>query len=188
MLGLRHFRGSAIDLFQGDITEFVCDVMVNAANESLGGGGGVDGAIHRAGGPSILAACREIGGCPTGQAVITGAGSLPAQRVIHAVGPIWKSGKEGEAALLESAYRSSLQLAAQHGLKHIALPSISTGVYGYPIEKAAPLALQVVMGFLEESPPGLLRRITFVLFDRTQYQVFQKALFATFPEAAEERT
>lgn len=187
MLGLRHFRGCAIDLFQGDITEFVCDAMVNAANSSLGDGGGVAGAIHRVGGPSILAACEAIGSCPTGEARLTTAGQLPCQRVIHTVGPIWKGGQDGEADLLRSAYRESLRLAATHELRHVAFPSISTGAYSYPLDQAAPLALKTVKDFLTAAESGHLRRITFVLFDRAHYQSYQKALFTIFPEEDEER-
>lgn len=187
MLGLRHYRGCAIDLFQGDITEFVCDAMVNAANSGLSGGGGVDGAIHRVGGPTIMEACRQVGTCPAGEARITPAGQLPCRSVIHAVGPIWQGGNAGESSLLESAYRQSLRLAAAHGLKHVASPSLSTGAYRYPVDLAAPLALHTVRAYLEEAAPGSLRRITFVLFDRPHYQSFQKALFAIFPEESEDQ-
>ncbi len=124
---------SIIELFQGDITKLEVDAIVNAANSRLAGGGGVDGAIHRAGGPAIMAECRTIGSCPTGEAVITTAGNLPAKYVIHTVGPVYRGGASGEAKLLQNAYANSLGLAEKHGLKSIAFPSISTGVYGYPI-------------------------------------------------------
>jgi O-acetyl-ADP-ribose deacetylase (regulator of RNase III) len=181
MLGLRHYRGTAVDLFQGDITSFVCDAMVNAANSSLMGGGGVDGAIHRVGGPSILDECKAIGRCETGQAVITTAGRLPAQKVIHTVGPIWRGGKENEADALTSAWRNSLRLAADAKLLHVAIPSISTGIYGYPVTEAAAVALQSIRDFCDAHPKAL-RRITVVLFDSETYKAYQKALFTTFPE------
>jgi O-acetyl-ADP-ribose deacetylase (regulator of RNase III) len=182
MLGLRHYRGTAIDLFQGDITSFVCDAIVNAANSSLLGGGGVDGAIHRVGGPSILEECRKIGHCATGQAVVTTAGQLPAKKLIHTVGPIWKGGKDSEAELLASAYRTSLTLAAELQLLHVAFPSISTGVYSYPLGEAAGIAMQTMKSFCEQKPQAL-RRITMVLFDSETYKAYQKALFTSFPEA-----
>jgi O-acetyl-ADP-ribose deacetylase (regulator of RNase III) len=182
MLGIRHYRHTAIDLYQGDITRFVCDGMVNAANESLQGGGGVDGAIHRAGGPTILEECRRIGHCPTGKAVATTPGSLPAKMLIHAVGPVWKGGNAGEDTLLRSAIVESLSLAKQLKLAHIAIPAISTGVYAYPMDKAARVALKAVQDFLDEQPEGSLRRITFVLFDGPAHQTFQDTLFSLFPE------
>ncbi len=182
MLGLRHYRGTAIDLFQGDITSFVCDAMVNAANSSLRGGGGVDGAIHLVGGPSILEECVQIGSCETGQAVITTAGLLPARHVIHTVGPMWRGGQEREAELLQSAYQNSLLLAAEWKLLHVAIPSISTGIYAYPVTEAAKIAMQTIRGFCETKPKAL-RRITLVLFDGDTYKAYQKALFTTFPEA-----
>lgn len=185
MLGLRHFRSTAIDLFQGDITRFVCDAIVNAANERLAGGGGVDGAIHRAGGPSILEECLRIGHCPTGQAVITTAGLLPAQKVIHTVGPVWRSGNADEAKLLASCYRESLKLALSHKLMHVSFPAISTGVYGYPLDAAARVAIESVRDFVAEHPEGSLRRITFVLFDRDAYRSFQTSLFSIFPDKEE---
>lgn len=181
MLGLRHYRGTAIDLFQGDITSFVCDALVNAANSSLRGGGGVDGAIHRVGGPTILQECEAIGSCPTGQAVVTNAGRLPARKIIHTVGPIWQGGNNQEAELLRSAYVSSLIRAAELKLLHVAFPSISTGVYSYPLQEAAEIAMQAMKSFCEEHPKAL-RRITMVLFDSDSYKAYQKALFGTFPE------
>jgi O-acetyl-ADP-ribose deacetylase len=187
MLGLRHYRGTAVDLFQGDITSFVCDAMVNAANASLRGGGGVDGAIHRAGGPSILEECERIGRCETGQAVATTAGRLPAKKVIHTVGPIWRGGKEREAELLQSCYQSSLLLAAELNLLHVAFPSISTGIYGYPVAEAAMVAMQTIKAFCDTKPQAL-RRITMVLFDGETYKAYQKALFTCFPEAERDET
>lgn len=139
---------TVLSLHQGDIARQEVDAVVNAANRSLLGGGGVDGAIHRAGGPEILEACKAIvaaqGGCPTGQAVITTAGRLPASRVIHTVGPVWQGGGRGEAGLLCSAYRRSLELAAREGLRTVAFPSISTGAYRFPLTQAAELALQTI--------------------------------------------
>ncbi|RZA21505.1 MAG: O-acetyl-ADP-ribose deacetylase [Proteobacteria bacterium] len=182
MLGIRHYHKTAIDLYQGDITRFVCDGIVNAANESLLGGGGVDGAIHRAGGPSILEECRAIGGCKTGQAVATTAGNLPAQKVIHTVGPIWRDGKAGESELLKSAVIECLKLSVSLKLSHLAFPAISTGVYGYPVDKAAEVMLKAVSEFLDAQPEGSVRRITFVLFDGDTYRKFQDTLFRLFPE------
>ena len=162
-----------ITLVQGDITEQAVDAIVNAANSQLAGGSGVDGAIHRAGGPSIIRECREIGGCPTGQAVRTGAGDLPATHVIHVVGPRWSGGDHGEAGLLASAYHVSLQLAAEHDVKTVAFPSISTGVYGYPIEQAAAIALRTVV---DEAPKHGFAEVRFVLFSQPDLRVYQDAL------------
>ena len=182
MLGIRHYRSTAIDLYQGDITRFVCDGIINAANESLLGGGGVDGAIHRAGGSSILEECRRIGHCPTGKAIATTAGSLPAKKVIHAVGPVWEGGTSGEDDLLRSCLFESLALGVTLKLPHLAIPAISTGVYRYPLDKAAKTSLQAVQDFLKNHPEGCLRRVTFVLFDGPAYQTFQDTLFSLFPE------
>ena len=166
-------------LVQGDITEQESDVIVNAANPNLMGGGGVDGAIHRAGGPAILEECKAIlsgmdSMLPTGQAVVTGGGNLMARYVIHTVGPVWHGGSEGESILLADAYRNSLILAVENGLKTIAFPSISTGAYGYPIEQAAGVALEVVVGFLKRD--DFLSEIAFVLFDRRTISAYTKTL------------
>jgi O-acetyl-ADP-ribose deacetylase (regulator of RNase III) len=161
-------------LVEGDITTLAVDAIVNAANSSLLGGGGVDGAIHRAAGPELLAECRALGGCPTGEAKITRGHRLRAKHVIHAVGPIWRAGGAGEAALLASCYRRSLELAAEHGLETIAFPCISTGIYGYPIEAACEVALRACGEFLRthERP----REVTFVCFGRRDHEVYRAAL------------
>ncbi|MBI1930484.1 O-acetyl-ADP-ribose deacetylase [Candidatus Poribacteria bacterium] len=167
-----------LTLVQGDITKQKVDAIANAANEHLAGGGGVDGAIHRAGGPQIMAECDAIrarqGGCPTGKAVITTGGNLPAKYVIHTVGPIWRGGNAGEPDLLASCYRESLSLALQHGIKTIAFPSISTGIYGYPTEKAAAIALNAVKEFLEGHTG--IEEVRFVLFDAATYRCYENAL------------
>lgn len=164
-----------VTLVQGDITRQKVDALVNAANEGLRGGGGVDGAIHRAGGPEIMRECDEIrrrqGGCPTGTAVVTGAGNLPADWVIHTVGPIWRGGHQGEPELLAAAYRSSLEAAREKGVRTVAFPSISTGVYGYPIQKAAPLAIKTVKEHLEH-----FDEVRFVLFSDADFEIYQEAL------------
>lgn len=156
-----------ISIIKGDITLQANDAIVNAANSSLMGGGGVDGAIHRAGGPAILAECKQIvsrqGRLPTGKAVITTGGNLKATYVIHTVGPIWHDGSRGEAELLESAYRESLKLAAQNHLASISFPSISTGAYGYPVDMASRIALKTVISFLGEATS--IKEVVFVLFD-----------------------
>jgi O-acetyl-ADP-ribose deacetylase (regulator of RNase III) len=162
-----------IELVQGDITRETVDAIVNAANSSLLGGGGVDGAIHRAGGPSILAECRLLGGCETGEAKATGAGLLPARFVIHTVGPVWRGGGAGEAELLASCHRSSIREAAKLGCASVSFPAISTGVYGYPAELAAPVALGATRAALEEFPQVELVR--FVLFDERTYGIFATA-------------
>ena len=180
----RRFGATTLILRQGDITDEVVDVIVNAANSGLLGGGGVDGAIHRAGGPSILAECRAIvgrqGGCPTGEAVITGAGLLRARHVVHTVGPVWQGGNRGEAALLASAYRNSLALAAQHAARTIAFPSLSTGIYGYPVELAAPLALAVARDYALAR--DTFAEIRFILFSPATLATFATALNA-LPES-----
>jgi O-acetyl-ADP-ribose deacetylase (regulator of RNase III) len=161
-----------IDLLQGDITKEDVDAIVNAANEALAPGGGVCGAIHRRGGPSIAEECRRIGHCPTGQAVATTAGDLPARFVIHAVGPVWHGGGHGEAELLASAYRSSLQEAARVGARSIAFPAISTGIYGYPLELATAVAVDTVRAW---GGTGV-DRVRFVCFDAATLAVYQAAL------------
>ncbi|MHB1416513.1 MAG: O-acetyl-ADP-ribose deacetylase [Chloroflexota bacterium] len=169
--------GCTLVLRQGDITKEAVDAIVNAANSGLLGGGGVDGAIHRAGGPSIMEQCRRIGGCPTGEARITTAGSLPTRYVIHAVGPVWYGGNKGEADLLASAYRSSLSLAEEHGLSSMAFPSISTGAYGYPVDQAARVALRTVWEHCEETGSrSSLKSITFVLFTPDTLHAYEEAL------------
>ena len=165
---------SVIELVEGDITLQKVDAIVNAANTTLLGGGGVDGAIHRAGGPSILQECRKIGGCATGDAVITGGGNLPARHVIHTVGPVWRGGSHGEPALLASAYAKSLSLAAARKLTSIAFPSISTGAYGYPLDQAADIALATVLGHLRG--PTTLSTVRFVLFNRMTCEAYTHAL------------
>jgi O-acetyl-ADP-ribose deacetylase (regulator of RNase III) len=168
--------GCTLELVRGDITRQHTDAMVNAANSRLAGGGGVDGAIHRAGGAGIMAETRQKypHGCPTGEAVITAAGSLPARFVIHAVGPIWRGGQEAEEQQLASAYRHSLQVAVQHHCQSVALPSLSTGAYGYPVGPAARTALRTVRSFLEaHQQPALVR---FVLFDAATYDIYVAAL------------
>ena len=165
---------AVLSLVIGDITEEKVDAIVNAANERLAGGAGVDGAIHRAGGPAIMAECRKLGGCPTGQAVITTGGNLKAKQVIHTVGPIYRGGGKNEAALLRSAHVESLKLASARGLKSIAFPAISTGVYGYPLEEAARVALKAAIDSLKEHSD--IEIVRFVLFDRKAYEVFSGEL------------
>ncbi|MEM2972452.1 MAG: O-acetyl-ADP-ribose deacetylase [Candidatus Bathyarchaeia archaeon] len=167
-----------ICLVQGDITDLDTDAIVNAANPSLMGGGGVDGAIHRKGGPKILEECKRIrateypNGLPTGKAVITTGGNLKAKYVIHTVGPVWHGGTHGEPELLAEAYRNSLKLAISKGLKTIAFPSISTGAYGYPIEKAGPIAISTVKEFLEKEDK--LEKVVFVLFSKRDFEIYKK--------------
>jgi O-acetyl-ADP-ribose deacetylase (regulator of RNase III) len=166
-------------ILQGDITEMDTDAIVNAANPSLMGGGGVDGAIHRKGGPKILEECKRIrateypDGLPTGKAVITTGGNLKAKYVIHTVGPIWRGGNKGEPELLAEAYRNSLRLAVSKGIKTIAFPSISTGAYGYPIEKACRVALKTVKEFLEKEDQ--LEKVVLVLFSKRDFEVYKEA-------------
>jgi O-acetyl-ADP-ribose deacetylase (regulator of RNase III) len=172
-------------LLQGDITRQDSDAIVNAANSSLMGGGGVDGAIHRAGGPAILEECKQIvarqGRLATGKAVITTGGNLKAKHVIHTVGPIWRSGSQGEPEILASAYRESLKLAADNNLESLTFPSISTGVYGYPVNEAARVAISTVIAFLSQEKTSI-KEVVFVLFDAGTFAVYALAL----REAAEE--
>jgi O-acetyl-ADP-ribose deacetylase (regulator of RNase III) len=177
----RTIGGRTLELVQGDITRQAVDAVVNAANTRLAGGGGVDGAIHRAGGPAIMAETdsRYPDGCPTGSAVISTAGKLPAKYVIHAVGPVWSGGRAGEEELLKSAYRTSLQLAADHGCQSIALPALSTGAYRYPIDQAARAAIETAVEFLrgldEQNP---LRLVRFVLFSAEIMAAFEPPLMS----------
>jgi O-acetyl-ADP-ribose deacetylase len=170
---------SKLSLVQGDITKQVVGAVVNAANSGLMGGGGVDGAIHRAGGPAILEECRRIvlkqGRLPTGQAVITTGGNLPAKFVIHTVGPVWQGGMANEAQLLSSAYLESLKLAEKNQITSLAFPSISTGAYSYPVDLAAKIALQTVISFLKDEANSI-KEVIFVLFDRRTYESYLKAL------------
>lgn len=167
-----------IEVIQGDITKIPVDAIVNAANTSLLGGGGVDGAIHRAGGSEILEDCKKIrskqGGCPVGTAVITTAGKLPAKYVIHTVGPVWNQGKSNEEALLASAYLSSLNLAVEHDVKTIAFPNISTGIYRFPKQRAAEIAVETVQQFLVTNPG--IERVIFVCFDGENLEIYQALL------------
>lgn len=166
--------GRLLELVQGDITDQTTDAIVNAANPGLLGGGGVDGAIHRAGGPSLLAECRSLGGCTPGDAKITGGGRLATRHVIHAVGPIFRDGRCGEDAILESTYRRCIEVAAQHRITSLAFPSISTGAYGFPIDRAAPIALRAVAAGLEAHPSIQLAR--FVLFRAEDLAIYAAAL------------
>jgi O-acetyl-ADP-ribose deacetylase (regulator of RNase III) len=166
--------GVSVEVVQGDITTFTVDAIVNAANEGLRGGGGVDGAIHRAGGPAIMEECIRLGGCPTGDAKATTAGRLSALYVIHAVGPFWTGGGRGEDDLLASAYRRSVEVAAGLGCESIAFPAISTGIFGFPIERAAPIALGTARTAAEAA--GGDWRLVFVLFSPGDLEVYRAAL------------
>ncbi len=176
----RAFGPGTLALWPGDITRLQVDAIATAANSGLRGGGGVDGAVHRAAGPRLLEACRALGGCPTGGAAITPSFGLSARgvrHVIHAVGPIWRGGDQDEDRLLQGAYRLSLALAEEHGAASLAFPSISTGVYGFPVERAAPLALGVVRVFLAAGPAHL-RRVVFALYDQATLDAYARALEA----------
>ena len=172
-------NGTKLSVIRGDITGQATDAIVNAANPSLMGGGGVDGAIHRAGGPAILEECKRIvakqGRLPTGKAVITTGGNLKAKYVIHTVGPIWHGGSRNEAELLASAYYECLKLATEHKLVSISFPSISTGAYGYPVAEAAKIAIRTVASFLREQAASL-KEVVFVLFDSRTYESYSSAL------------
>ena len=167
-------NNATLALAEGDITNESTDAIVNAANTRLAGGAGVDGAIHRAGGPSIMEECRKIGGCPTGQAVITTGGHLSAKYVIHTVGPVYQGGNKGEAALLKSAHLESLKLASAKKLKSISFPAISTGVYGYPVHEAAQIALKTAINYLKEHSD--IELVRFVLLGRKTYDIFAEEL------------
>jgi O-acetyl-ADP-ribose deacetylase (regulator of RNase III) len=174
----RTVHGVVLALQEGDITRVQAEAIVNAANAALAGGGGVDGAIHRAAGPSIMAECRKIGGCPTGSAVATSAGNLPAKYIFHAVGPIY-DGRPEDKSLLRSAYQSCLDLAEQHQVRSIVFPSLSTGVYGYPLTLAAPVALQTVIEHVRK--PTSLQQVIFALFGSSSYKAFADALDHVLP-------
>jgi len=171
--------GRVMEAVEGDITRIAVDAIVNAANSALAGGAGVDGAIHRAGGREIMRGLDEIrrvsGGCPTGSAVATGAGRLPARFVFHAVGPVYRGGQHGEPELLASCYRTCLALAEERGVESVSFPAISTGIYGYPIEEAAEIAVREVKAHLEKTDCKV-RRVVFVLFDHEAYQVYARLL------------
>ena len=171
--------GRKLVLQEGDITRVAADAIVNAANSALAGGGGVDGAIHRAGGPEIMRELdgirRQIGRCATGSAVVTGAGKLPAKHVFHAVGPVYRDGSHGEPELLASCYRKCLALAEERAIESISFPSISTGAYGYPIEEAARIAIREVKAHLER-PDILVRKVIFVLYGQQALDVYRAAL------------
>ncbi|MBA7616428.1 O-acetyl-ADP-ribose deacetylase [subsurface metagenome] len=175
---IKTINQARLSIIQGDITRQTTDAIVNAANSSLMGGGGVDGAIHRAGGSTILEECKQIvsrqGRLPTGKAVITTAGNMKAKHVIHTVGPIWHGGSQGEAELLASAYRESLKLAAENNLSSISFPSISTGAYGYPVDEASRVALKTVTSFLSETTS--IKEVVFVLFDVRILDAYASAL------------
>lgn len=171
-------KDKRIQLIKGDITQLQVDAVVNAANTSLLGGGGVDGAIHKAAGAALSQECEQIhlqrGGCEVGEAVITTAGNMPARFVIHTVGPIWRDGRHREKQLLASAYQSSLELAFEKGLKSVAFPNISTGVYGFPKEEAAEIAIQAVSDYLQKHPG--IEEVLFVCFDEENHQIYQNKI------------
>jgi O-acetyl-ADP-ribose deacetylase (regulator of RNase III) len=167
---VKEYMDGRVAITKGDITTFEVDAIVNAANKSLLGGGGVDGAIHRAAGPQLLEECRTLGGCETGQAKITKGYRLPAKHVIHTVGPVWHGGDRDEDRLLADCYRNSLALAVEHGLETVAFPSISTGAYGFPIHRAAPIALRTVKEVLEANPS--LKKVYFVCFSEGDLEVY----------------
>ncbi|HQN00153.1 MAG TPA: O-acetyl-ADP-ribose deacetylase [Candidatus Hydrogenedentes bacterium] len=167
-------HGTQVEAVQGDITREEVDAIVNAANKTLLGGGGVDGAIHRAGGPAILEACRNLNGCDTGDAKITTGGRLPATYVIHTVGPVYLDGKRGEPELLASCYRRSLEVALENGVKTVVFPAISCGVYGYPHKEAAAIAVDTVTTFVQENSG--LALVRFVLFNGELFSIFEQAL------------
>jgi len=173
-------NGRKIILKEGDITRIAVDAMANAANSALAGGGGVDGAIHRAGGPSIMRELSAFGGCPTGSAVATGAGNLPAKYVFHAVGPVFRNGSHGEAELLAGCYRKCMELADERAVRTISFPAISTGIYGYPQKAAAEIAIREVRRHLER-PETAVEQVIFVLFGAAAYEVYREILAAADP-------
>jgi O-acetyl-ADP-ribose deacetylase (regulator of RNase III) len=173
---------STLELVEGDITQQETEAIVNAANSSLLGGGGVDGAIHRAAGPELLAECRKLGGCPTGEARLTRGYRLKAKYVIHGVGPVY-SGTARDVELLASVHRHALQLASQHSIASLAFPAISTGAYGYPMQEAAPVALRTVIDYLRQGPE--IKLVRFVLFGRGAYQAYAVALKTLMPDEIE---
>jgi O-acetyl-ADP-ribose deacetylase (regulator of RNase III) len=166
----------SIEIIEGDITELEVDAIVNAANSTLLGGGGVDGAIHRAAGPKLLAECRTLGGCPTGEARITRGYDLPARHVIHTVGPVWSGGRRDEDELLASCYRNSLSLAVGHGLKTVAFPAISTGAYRFPPDRAAAIAVREVRAFMKDHPS--VEKVIFVCFGPDAVRSYERAVRA----------
>src|ERR1700693_4365699 len=165
---------TVLELVEGDITRGETEAIVNAAHFGLLGGGGVDGAIHQAGGPRIMEECRKIGGCPTGEARLTSGGNLKARFVIHAVGPVYSDGRRGEPGLLASAYRNCLTTASQNGIRSVSFPSLSTGAYRYPMEEAARIALRTVIGYLKEHPE--IDLVRFVLFGHEAFRIYEKVL------------
>lgn len=171
---IKKIGNTTISLLRGDITLEKTDAIVNAANSSLAGGGGVDGAIHRAGGSTIMEECNSYDGCPTGSAVITGGGNLNARFIIHTVGPVYKGGNSGEAKLLKSAYKSSLKLAKENNVKSLAFPSISTGVYSYPIIDASKIALDTTINFIKEN--DCFEQVRFVLFSDNDLDIYKNYL------------
>jgi len=178
---MRRTMGQAVlEVLEGDLTHEEVDAIVNAANRTLLGGGGVDGAIHRAGGPAILEECRTLGGCDTGDAKITTGGRLPARHVIHTVGPVYRDGRHGEPELLASCHRRSLEIASAHGLKTISFPAISCGVYGYPIPDAARIALRTVGDYLKAHPE--ISQVRFILFGESTRRLFEDAMQELWPE------
>jgi O-acetyl-ADP-ribose deacetylase (regulator of RNase III) len=174
-----HIHESVLELVEGDITQQETEAIVNAANSSLLGGGGVDGAIHRAAGPELLTECRTLGGCPVGEARLTRGHRLRAKYVIHGVGPIYR-GSPRDAELLASVHQHALQLASEHGIASVAFPAISTGAYGYPMQEAAPVALQTVIDYLRQHPQ--IKLVRFVLFGQRAYQAYKTALKTLMPD------
>ncbi len=172
-------RDMRLQIIEGDITTLSVDAIVNAANSSLLGGGGVDGAIHKAAGSGLLAECRTIGGCPPGEARITGGYDLPARHVIHTVGPIWRGGGQGEGEVLAHCYRNAMALAVQNNLRSIAFPSISTGIYGFPIRRASRIALRAILGILDYNPT--LETVLCVCYNRADYEEYVAARAAVDP-------